>query len=526
VTEVKTIQGNPIIILGDKIARKNHLISFIKNLRTENALLKNEQQIKYAVCEQTIDVALSLKLHGEDAKMILLGPGLAGKADTIARMLSSKTHIILIIDPTVNPLGTNPTDYKRNQSNLEELGIIISLAKNANEEFYAPLVRKYVLSDMPPNIDPDEISAEDRSAIVDKRLDAINTFPALPETHRKVAQLEDLDPPKKWAEAIEPDVPTKTVILKHLNSAHYGFRTRVEAIDQAVALASTKTIREIVSACQIRQIFKKTDEKTIEQFWRHALSVAYYAKVFSLPASSEDQDAQQKSEFKRLQLEENQVNVLLDTKLWQKFDLSEQDDAFMAGLLHDIGKVTMLMCLEDSLPLITALIESEVQEAQNQGHLWAKEVLEIERFLMKDIDHQIIGHRIAEKWELDESIKEVIATHHKITENSADLIKLIGLANAASNCMFPYPATESQHPFPQLFARIEKSVTKSTKKGAEAVEEAINEEIFEDLTDVVARMEMPKVLWDLIDYKTFFKTTYMVSNKIKSLTIGFLQQTR
>ena len=71
VTEVKDIQGNPIIILGDKIARKNHLISFIQNLRTENALLKNEQQIKYAVCEQTIDVALSLKRHQEDVKMIL-----------------------------------------------------------------------------------------------------------------------------------------------------------------------------------------------------------------------------------------------------------------------------------------------------------------------------------------------------------------------------------------------------------------------------------------------------------------------
>ena len=98
VTEVKDIQGNPIIILGDKIARKNHLISFIQNLRTENALLKNEQQIKYAVCEQTIDVALSLKRHQEDVKMILLGPGLTGKADTIARMLSGKTHIILIID--------------------------------------------------------------------------------------------------------------------------------------------------------------------------------------------------------------------------------------------------------------------------------------------------------------------------------------------------------------------------------------------------------------------------------------------
>ena len=53
--------------------------------------------------------------------------------------------------------------------------------------------------------------------MIDKRLEAVNSFPSLPDTQRKVAELDDLDdldPPKKWAEAIDPDLPTKTVILE------------------------------------------------------------------------------------------------------------------------------------------------------------------------------------------------------------------------------------------------------------------------------------------------------------------------
>ena len=53
----------------------------------------------------------------------------------------------------------------------------------------------------------------------------------------------------------------------------------------------------------------------------------------------------------------------------------------------------------------------------------------------------------------------------------------------------------------------------------------INEEIFEDLVDVLNRLKIPSFLWELIDFRTFFKLAHILSPKIKAATIGFLQQT-
>jgi len=431
----------------------------------------------------------------------------------------------MVVDPRVNPLGPDPETYTKIQRNLEELGVVIVLTEDATNSFYQPLIHEYVLSGLAAGADFGEMTPEERAAMIDKRLEAVNSFPSLPDTQRKVAELDDLDPPKKWTEAIEPDLPTKTVILKILNSARYGFRSRVETIDQAVALASARTIREIVTACQIRQIFSKTQEKSIDQFWRHSLAVGFLAKLLSLPADPAQQESQQKTEFERYQLEEDQIAVLQEAKLWEKLDLSPKDDCFTAGLLHDIGKVSMQMCLEDSLELIMAVIESEVQEAQAEGKLWANTCIDVERLLMRDLDHQVIGGRIAEKWEVDPSLQSVVTSLHEVHANSMDIVKVVAFANMGASCIFPYPAAETQHPFPQLFARIDAAVKKSSKSGTAAVEEAISEEIFEDLVDVLNRLKIPTFLWELVDFKTFFRVVYTVAPKIKAATIGFLQQT-
>ncbi|MBT6146220.1 MAG: HDOD domain-containing protein [Gemmatimonadetes bacterium] len=517
--------GNPLIILGDKIAPTPHLTAFVKDLKLENSLLDPGEQVKYAICSDTSEVATTLKKYQDDVKMVLIGPGLRGNGVTVARMLATKAHIVMIIDPRVNPLGDDPSSYAQVQANLEELKIILSLTKDADQAFFQPLIKDYVVAGMAAGADLETMSPEERAKMIDKRLDAVNAFPSLPDTQRKVAALDDLDPPKKWAEAIDDDIPTKTVILRILNSARYGFRSRVETIDQAVALASARTIREIVTACQIRQIFSKTSEGTIDQFWRHSLSVAYFAKLLSLPADPAVQNSQQKTEFERYQLEEDAVSVLQEMKLWEKFDLGEADDPFTSGLLHDIGKVTMLMCLEDSLELVMALIEEEVQEAQGEGKMWAHQVVSVERFLMKDLDHQVIGSRLAEKWEVDPSIQLAVANHHDVGEHAPSIVKLTALADIAGNCLFPYPATDTQHPFPILFGRIDQALKKSSKQGPEAIEQIISEEIFEDLVDVLNRLELPNHLWELIDFKSFFKLVYVLAPKIKSATIGFMQQT-
>ena len=517
--------GNRLIILGDKIAPTPHLTGFVKNLKLENSLLDLGEQVKYAICSDSSEVATTLRRYQDDVKMVLIGPGLRGNGVTVARMLATKAHIVMIIDPRVNPLGADPASYAHVQANLEGLDVILALTKDADEAFFQPLIKEYVVSGMLVGTDLESMSPEERAEMIDKRLDAVNTFPSLPDTQRKVAALDDLDPPKKWAEAIDEDLPTKTVILRILNSARYGFRSRVETIDQAVALASARTIREIVTACQIRQIFSKTSDGTIDQFWKHSLAVANFAKLLSLPADPGAQDSQQKTEFERFQLEEEQCAVLQEAKLWEKIELGEGDDPFTAGLLHDIGKVTMLMCLEDSLELVMALVEQEVQEAQAANQMWAHQVVEIEHFLMKDIDHQSIGIRLADRWELDASIQQVIANHHQVAEHAPTIIKLIALADIAGNCLFPYPATETQHPFPILFDGIDKGLKKSTKTSPEAIDEVISEEIFEDLVDVLNRLNLPNHLWELIDLKTFFKVIHVLAPKIKSATIGFLQQT-
>ena len=518
--------GNPLIVIGDKIQPTPHLVALLQQLRTENNMLNPEERIQYAVCNESSEVALALRKHLDSVKMILIGPGLTGNPIAMARMLSQKASIVMVVDPQINPLGTSPTSIIQNHKNLEKLGITITMANKATGEFFEPIVQDYVLSGVAPGGNFESMSPEERSQLVDQRLDSVNKFPSLPETQRKVSALDDMDQPKKWAEAIDPDLPTKTVILRILNSARYGFRSRVEDIDKAVVMASAKTIREIVTACQIRHIFSKTGKGTIDQFWRHSLATAFYAKLFSLPADPAVQTSQQKTEFARYELAEEDVKSIKDIRLWEAFDLNDKDDSFTSGLLHDVGKITMIMCLEDSLKLITILVDSEAEEAKAEGKLWANSIIEIERFLMKDMDHQVIGSRLAEKWELDPSIEQVIGHHHNIHEQSPPIVKLIALADLAANCLFPYPATEEQHPFPIIFARIEKSIKdKSGMSMDEAVDEAISQDVFEDLVDVLSRLDISEYLWELVDFKTFFKLCYLTAPKIKSTSIAFLQQT-
>ena len=107
--ETTKIEGNPLIVLGDKIAPKPHLAAFLQDLRKQNALLDAEQAIKYAVCGDPAEVAVTLRQYGDEVRMVLVGPGLRGNGVTVARMLASKAHIVMVVDPGVNPLGKEPT---------------------------------------------------------------------------------------------------------------------------------------------------------------------------------------------------------------------------------------------------------------------------------------------------------------------------------------------------------------------------------------------------------------------------------
>ncbi|MCC7261132.1 MAG: HDOD domain-containing protein, partial [Candidatus Latescibacteria bacterium] len=237
--------ANPIVIIADKIERKPHLAAFLQTLRQENLTLSGEEAIKYAVCKNSPEIALALRKYRYNVKMIMIGPGLQGNAWTLARMLCKRVRVLLVLEPAAlaNPL------YAKIRTSLETLGIVTTMSQNATEAFFKPLIREHVLSGISADNELAAMTPEERAETIEKRLEAVNKFPSLPETQQRVAALDDMDNPKKWGEAINPDVLTRTVILRILNSAYYGFRSRVNTIDQAVTLASARTVREIVLAC-------------------------------------------------------------------------------------------------------------------------------------------------------------------------------------------------------------------------------------------------------------------------------------
>ncbi len=237
---VRTQTANPLILIGDRLSPRPHLSNLIQKVRKANRKLTQGREIEYVICTDYPSFARALKQHAENVRLILVGPGIDGKQDTLARLLGNGTPVILAIDPESRPLAETREEALRLLENLRDLGRIMVRADLATEEFYEPLVRKHVVAGLGAGLDTESMTPEQRAEILDRRLETVTAFPSLPETQRRVSALNDEDAPKKWAEAIDPDIPIRTVIMNLLNSAHYSFRHRVETIEQAVSLASAR----------------------------------------------------------------------------------------------------------------------------------------------------------------------------------------------------------------------------------------------------------------------------------------------
>lgn len=523
VTAVRT--SNALVLLGDKLAPRPHLMQLFEVIRKENEPLPADKQIQYIVCEDYSSLALALRKHRELIRLVIVGPGLAGKQDMVVRLLGGSIRTILILDPK-RPLAETDEDTRRLLRNLRDLGCLVIPTEEATADFYRPLVKEHIVANISVEMDLGTMTPEQRAQHLDRRLDSVTMFPSLPETQHRVSALKDTDPPKKWAQAIDPDTPMRTVILSLLNSAHYSFRARVTTIEQAVALVSARTIRDIVLACTIQRLFKKVDAARIDQFWRHSVAAGFFAKVLTIVADPAAQTPQDRTELERFALEDPPLEALRAVHLWDKLDPKPSDDAFTAGLLHDIGKVTMALCFEDALLMMDPIVETGVRELDPQGKLWAESTITVEHSIMGDMDHQAIGGRIARKWGLDSSMQEVIMRHHDVRRTSAALTKLVALADIAANTVHSYPYSDTQHPYHRMFTKVREAVRQQPDRPeAEVMAEVFPAIVESDLEDILGRMKVPETLWRLVPAPDFFRMCYLVGPAVRRMTASFLAMT-
>lgn len=193
-------------------------------------------------------------------------------------------------------------------------------------------------------------------------------IPSVPQVALKVFKI--LEEPNvsltKIEEVVIADQALAAKILKIANSAFYGLRRRVQVVKEAINLMGFKTLRDVVLMTAIKEVYKVFGiiEKNI---WEHGVGVSLASGILT--------------DF---------VQTI------------KKDEACIAGLLHDVGKII----LNNNFPKEYANCMSIV----NQNKI---KFVEVERELF-GMDHSEGGGMLAEKWGFSEDLKTVILNHHNI----------------------------------------------------------------------------------------------------------------
>lgn len=187
------------------------------------------------------------------------------------------------------------------------------------------------------------------------------------------------------AEEVGNDQGLATHILALANSAFYRGSAQIQSIEQAVIRLGLREIKGVVLMISLKNVFKSNSHPKLAQaLWQHSLATALVSKRLC------------------------------------ELTGGDGEDAFTAGLVHDIGKAVVL-----------ALYEKLI--AQNE----LDEVSEDTLARVVDEFHVETGRLLAKEWELPQVASEAIVAHHcdvREGQHSRE-VALVALANRLAAIM-------------------------------------------------------------------------------------------
>lgn len=226
------------------------------------------------------------------------------------------------------------------------------------------------------------------SRIVLKKIDRIDAIPTLPAVAMEVNRmLMDINTSiQKLAQLIEKDQSIASRLLKLGNSSFYGLRRRVTNIPKAVVLLGFNTIRNVVVSVSVVDAFTgptTLDGLDISDFWKHSVAVGMVSKRLAVQVAP-----------------------------------GSEDDCFLAGLLHDIGKIVLSQYFPE--------IFKEIWTLAHHGGI---SFYNAEK-RADSTDHAVIGGHLAQKWQLPKGLVDTIRYHHDVNSNAADP-QILAIVHAA-----------------------------------------------------------------------------------------------
>lgn len=239
-------------------------------------------------------------------------------------------------------------------------------------------------------------------------LEMVEQMPAFPQSVSRVIELtSDIDcPPKELVRVIEHDPVMTMKMLKLVGSAYFGLKRPISSINHAIVYLGLNTVKNMAISIATVGMLQRFDSPRFntDDFLLHSLVTAAIARRLSEGIDRQGRDA---------------------------------TDFFIAGLLHDFGKMVLIQFMqEEFFDALTLADDAKLplQQAERQ---------------VLGIDHAEVGALLAEHWKLDTALIDCIRDHHRMQgEGSAltdcvfaadQITKRAAIGHAGNRVVEPFP---------------------------------------------------------------------------------------
>ena len=240
----------------------------------------------------------------------------------------------------------------------------------------------------------------------------VDKMPSLSTTVSKVLEICSRPDtvPNDLNRVISLDPVLAGQVLKLINSAYYSLMNKVTSLTRAIIMLGLNTVKNLaLSTAIIRSVSqaKKSRALPIRAFWAHSIAVGVMAKLLAAGRG---------------------------------LSLAEREEYFVAGLLHDLGKIP----IGDEYTEVLARVET------------AQEPLVTVEQQVLGLDHEEVGAMIATKWKLNAVLTDAICHHHAPELAAAahrDLVATVALADFYV-CLFDIGDAGNRYPDPSRLGSL------------------------------------------------------------------------
>lgn len=194
-------------------------------------------------------------------------------------------------------------------------------------------------------------------------LDKKDNIPSMPLVLSQSLNLID-DPNsniKQIAALISKDIALSAQVLKLVNSAYYGFPSQITTIEKAMALLGFNTIKNLILSVSVKSMMMTNSGKAL---WEHSIRCAVACQMLSKSLGGID-----------------------------------PDEAYIIGLLHDVGKSVMETVNKDAIKEINRLIGLGADSLQAEQMFFG-------------FTHTDVGKEVVTQWKLPLVVGSAVRYHH------------------------------------------------------------------------------------------------------------------